>query len=41
MKKAVYHGIRDIRVEEVADPAPGQGEVEQGHQGREGEDERL
>jgi 2-desacetyl-2-hydroxyethyl bacteriochlorophyllide A dehydrogenase len=27
MKKAVYHGIRDIRVEEVADPAPGQGEV--------------
>lgn len=27
MKKVVYHGIRDIRVEDVADPAPGQGEV--------------
>ena len=27
MKKAVYHGIRDIRVEDVADPTPGKGEV--------------
>ncbi len=27
MKKAVYHGIRDIRVEEVPDPPPGPGEV--------------
>ncbi len=27
MKKAVYHGIRDIRVEEVAEPGPGPGEV--------------
>jgi (R,R)-butanediol dehydrogenase/meso-butanediol dehydrogenase/diacetyl reductase len=27
MKKAVYHGIRDIRVEQVADPLPGPGEA--------------
>lgn len=27
MKRAVYCGIRDIRVEEVPDPAPGRGEV--------------
>lgn len=27
MKKTIYHGIRDIRVEEVPDPAPGPGEV--------------
>lgn len=27
MKKAVYHGIRDIRVEEVAEPLPGPGEA--------------
>ncbi len=27
MKKAVYHAIRDIRVEDVADPTPGEGEV--------------
>ncbi|MBI4962120.1 MAG: zinc-binding dehydrogenase [Desulfomonile tiedjei] len=27
MRKAIYHGIRDIRVEEVTDPAPGPGEV--------------
>jgi len=27
MKKAVYHGIRDIRVEQVAEPEPGPGEV--------------
>ncbi len=27
MKKAVYHGIRDIRVEQVPDPEPGPGEV--------------
>ncbi len=27
MKKAVYHGIRDIRVEEVPDPQPGAGQV--------------
>jgi len=27
MKKTIYHGIRDIRVEEVPDPIPGPGEV--------------
>lgn len=27
MKKANYHGIRDIRVEEVPEPAPGPGQV--------------
>jgi (R,R)-butanediol dehydrogenase / meso-butanediol dehydrogenase / diacetyl reductase len=27
MKKAIYYGIRDLRVEEVPDPAPGPGEV--------------
>ncbi|MGO9020286.1 MAG: alcohol dehydrogenase catalytic domain-containing protein, partial [Syntrophobacteraceae bacterium] len=27
MKKAIYHGIRDIRVEEVPDSAPGPREV--------------
>ena len=27
MKKAVYHGIRDIRVEQVAEPKPGPGEA--------------
>lgn len=27
MKKAIYRGIRDIRVEEVPDPPPGPGEV--------------
>ena len=27
MKKAVYHGIRDIRVEQVAEPEPGPGEA--------------
>ncbi|MBI5966582.1 MAG: zinc-binding dehydrogenase [Deltaproteobacteria bacterium] len=27
MKKAVYHGIRDVRVEEVAEPKPGPKEV--------------
>ncbi len=27
MKKAVYHGIRDVRVEEVDEPVPGKGEV--------------
>lgn len=27
MKKAMYRGVRDIRVEEVPDPAPGPGEV--------------
>lgn len=27
MKKAVYHGIRDVRVEQVPDPKPGPGEV--------------
>jgi len=27
MKKTIYHGIRDIRVEEVPDPVPGAGEV--------------
>ncbi len=27
MKKAVYYGIRDVRVEEVPDPEPGPGEV--------------
>jgi len=27
MKKAIYHGIRDVRVEEVPEPKPGQGEV--------------
>jgi len=27
MKKAVYHGIRDVRVERVAEPEPGPGEV--------------
>jgi (R,R)-butanediol dehydrogenase / meso-butanediol dehydrogenase / diacetyl reductase len=27
MKKTIYHGIRDIRVEEVPDSAPGPGEV--------------
>ena len=27
MKAAVYHGIRDLRVEEVPEPEPGPGEV--------------
>ncbi len=27
MKKTIYYGIRDIRVEDVPDPVPGQGEV--------------
>jgi (R,R)-butanediol dehydrogenase / meso-butanediol dehydrogenase / diacetyl reductase len=27
MKKTIYHGIRDIRVEEIPDPSPGSGEV--------------
>jgi len=27
MKKAVYHGIRDVRLEQVADPKPGPGEA--------------
>ncbi len=27
MKKTIYYGIRDIRVEEVPDPSPGPGEV--------------
>jgi (R,R)-butanediol dehydrogenase / meso-butanediol dehydrogenase / diacetyl reductase len=27
MKKAVYHGIRDVRIEDVADPVAGPGEV--------------
>jgi threonine dehydrogenase-like Zn-dependent dehydrogenase len=27
MKKVVYHGIRDIRVEEVEEIQPGKGEV--------------
>ena len=27
MKKAIYHGIRDIRVEQVAEPEPGPGEA--------------
>ena len=27
MKKAVYHGIRDVRVEEVAEPKPGPGQA--------------
>ena len=27
MKKAVYHGIRDVRVEQVAEPEPGPGDV--------------
>ena len=27
MKKAVYHGIRDVRVEQVAEPEPGPGEA--------------
>lgn len=27
MKKAVYYGVRDIRIEEVPDPAPGPGEI--------------
>ncbi|MCJ7493735.1 MAG: alcohol dehydrogenase catalytic domain-containing protein, partial [Deltaproteobacteria bacterium] len=27
MKKAVYHGIRDVRVEEVEEPNPGPQEV--------------
>lgn len=27
MKKANYHGIRDIRVEEVPEPEPGPGQV--------------
>ena len=27
MKKAVYHGIRDIRVEQVEEPEPGPGEA--------------
>jgi (R,R)-butanediol dehydrogenase/meso-butanediol dehydrogenase/diacetyl reductase len=27
MKKAVYHGIRDVRVEDVEEPRPGPGEV--------------
>lgn len=27
MKKTIYHGIRNIRVEDVADSAPGRGEV--------------
>jgi (R,R)-butanediol dehydrogenase/meso-butanediol dehydrogenase/diacetyl reductase len=27
MKQAVYHGIKDVRVEEVPDPRPGAGEV--------------
>lgn len=27
MKKTIYHGIRDIRIEEVSDPVPGPGEV--------------
>lgn len=27
MKKAIYHGIRDIRVEQVAEPLPGPGEA--------------
>jgi (R,R)-butanediol dehydrogenase/meso-butanediol dehydrogenase/diacetyl reductase len=27
MKKVIYHGIRDIRVEEVEEPQPGKGEV--------------
>lgn len=27
MKKAVYHGIRDIRIEDVAEPMPGKDEV--------------
>ena len=27
MKKAVYHGIRDIRIEEVPEPRPGPKEV--------------
>jgi (R,R)-butanediol dehydrogenase/meso-butanediol dehydrogenase/diacetyl reductase len=27
MKKAVYHGIRDVRVEEVEEPVPGPGEA--------------
>ena len=27
MKRAVYYGIRDVRVEEVEDPVPGRGEV--------------
>jgi (R,R)-butanediol dehydrogenase/meso-butanediol dehydrogenase/diacetyl reductase len=27
MKKTIYHGIRDIRIEDIADPVPGPGEV--------------
>jgi len=27
MKKAVYHGVRDVRVEEVAEPEAGSGEI--------------
>lgn len=27
MKKAIYHGIRDVRVEDVPEPVPGPGEV--------------
>jgi (R,R)-butanediol dehydrogenase/meso-butanediol dehydrogenase/diacetyl reductase len=27
MKKAVYHGIRDVRVEQVEEPEPGPGEA--------------
>ena len=27
MKKAVYHGIRDLRIEEVPEPVPGPGEI--------------
>ena len=27
MKQAVYHGLKDIRVEEVTEPCPGRGEV--------------
>jgi (R,R)-butanediol dehydrogenase / meso-butanediol dehydrogenase / diacetyl reductase len=27
MKKTIYHGIGDIRIEEIADPMPGPGEV--------------
>jgi threonine dehydrogenase-like Zn-dependent dehydrogenase len=27
MKAAIYHGIRDLRVEDVPEPNPGRGEV--------------
>jgi (R,R)-butanediol dehydrogenase / meso-butanediol dehydrogenase / diacetyl reductase len=27
MKAAIYHGIRDLRIEEVPDPEPGPGEA--------------